>query len=263
MVRVYLKGSYTIVGELKFDPDGPDNYIFNVPLEDKNPVTVEIIPGEGNVELFHEVEVSENMWGILQSDIYDRGKLSENSKEELTAMISGISEASEKVMSLIKYCFGQVKLKENLRSGDISWSKDGSEWKEVPTFLKATFYMSKFIYLDGKSGDSIQAFIDDDFKPFIALKYLHKAINEDNPSYMWIDATIAAELAIKEFLIRKEPTIESLILEVPSPPLDKLYGKILEFYAGEKSPKVKELKEGAETRNRLIHKPKEEYMEKK
>ena len=72
---------------------------------------------------------------------------------------------------------------------------------------------------------------------------------------MWIDATIAAELAIKEFLITYKPEVEVLLLEVPSPPLYKLYGSILKSYTGEKSPKVKELAEGAKIRNLLVHKP--------
>lgn len=42
-------------------------------------------------------------------------------------------------------------------------------------------------------------------------------------------------------------------MEVPSPPITKLYGPILERYLGERSPFIRELEEGARMRNRLIH----------
>ena len=70
---------------------------------------------------------------------------------------------------------------------------------------------------------------------------------------MWIDSTIAAELAIKEFLIRYRPDWKTLLIELPSPPIHKLYGPVLESLAGEKSPVLKELQKGSEIRNRLIH----------
>lgn len=103
----------------------------------------------------------------------------------------------------------------------------------------------------------IQEYLDNDFQPFLALRHLHRAKNEDNPRYKWIEATIAAGLAIKEFLIRKKPEVEALLIEIPSPPLHKLYGSILESFTGQKSPKLKELQKGAEIRNKLIHRPKE------
>lgn len=55
--------------------------------------------------------------------------------------------------------------------------------------------------------------------------------------------------------MRLEPRFEVLLMELPSPPLHKLYGSVLEHVAGEGSPFVKELQRGAETRNRLVHRP--------
>jgi hypothetical protein len=46
-----------------------------------------------------------------------------------------------------------------------------------------------------------------------------------------------------------------LLFELPAPPIDKLYGVILEEYAGERSPRLKELTDGAARRNKLIHRP--------
>jgi intein/homing endonuclease len=62
-------------------------------------------------------------------------------------------------------------------------------------------------------------------------------------------------LAIKEFLIRVKPELETLLVEVPSPPLHKLYGSVLESFGYGRSPKLKEIANGAARRNELLHKP--------
>ena len=64
-----------------------------------------------------------------------------------------------------------------------------------------------------------------------------------------------AMVAIKEFLIRFKPDIEYLLLEMPSPFLGNLYGKILKNYTGEAYPRYNKLGEGATIRNKLIHRP--------
>jgi hypothetical protein len=109
--------------------------------------------------------------------------------------------------------------------------------------------------LNEANAEAIQQYLDGGFETFFALRHLHRAKSEHNPRYKWLEATIAAELAIKEFLIRKKPEIETLLLEVPSPPLHKLYGSVLESFTNQRSPKLKELAEGARIRNKLIHRP--------
>jgi hypothetical protein len=115
--------------------------------------------------------------------------------------------------------------------------------------------------LNENTAKAIQEYLEQGQEPFFALRHLHKAKKEDNPRYKWIDTTIAAELAIKEFLIRLKPEIETLILEVPSPPLHKLYGSVLESFTKQRSPKLKEIQKGAEVRNKLLHNPKLEDVD--
>ncbi len=65
------------------------------------------------------------------------------------------------------------------------------------------------------------------------------------------------ELGIKEYLVRKksDPEIEVLIKNLPSPPLVKLYGEVLECFSGEKTPvKGDIIQKLTEKRNNLIHK---------
>jgi hypothetical protein len=109
--------------------------------------------------------------------------------------------------------------------------------------------------LDAEWKDHIQAIFDLHEEPLIAFEHLHEARRHRGTRFTWIEATIAAELAIKEALARLEPRLTPVLLEVPAPPLYKLYGVILENVAGEKSPYVGQLQKGAEMRNRLVHRP--------
>lgn len=258
---IHLKGCYTILGKISSHSKG-QRLRFSVPLEDKPAVIVDIIPDENSVESFHEFEVSKEMWDVLQTDIYDGKDLSEKLQTELSLMTSSISQATRKVLNLIKYCFSQVDLRENLFSvKGVYWSVDKAEWKRLPMIGVAIIDVLDMIPLNENTAKAIQEYLECGLEPFLALRHLHRAKNEDNPRYKWIDATIAAELAIKEFLIRMKPDIETLLLEVPSPPLHKLYGSVLESFTDERSPKLKELAKAAEVRNKLVHRPKDIHID--
>lgn len=257
---IHLKGCYTILGKIHSSPK-EQRFQFKVPLEDKTSIIVNIISDEGIVESFHKYDVSKEMWDVLQMDIQDGKTLSPELQAELLSMTSNISKATKKVLNLIKYCFNCPGLNENLFSPKgIYWSIDKSKWKRILERTYATLDIQNFISLNEKTTKDIQNYIENDFEPFLALRHLHRAKKEGNPRHKWIDATIAAELAIKEFLIIYKPDIETLLLEIPSPPLHKLYGPILEYYTNERSPKLKELAKGVEMRNKLIHRPKDMHI---
>lgn len=257
---IHLKGCYTILG--RTNSNSKEHRLqFKVPLKDKPAVIVYIIPDKNSVESFHESEVSKEMWDILQTDICDGRDLPPKLQTELSEMTSNILRTTKKVLYLIKYCFNHKELNESLFSRKCTyWSRNKSKWKRIPMILSTTLDIHNFIFLNENTANGIQDYIDHDFEPFLALTHLHRAKRESNPEYKWIDATVAAELAIKEFLIRLKPDFETLLLEVPSPPLHKLYGPILEYYSKEQSPKLKELNKGAEMRNKLIHRPKDIHI---
>ena len=252
---IYLKNYHSIEGEIYYNPS-ENRFHFSVPLRDKSPVIVEIIPNEKRVETFSKIEISSEIWNVFHNNL-DLKDLPDNLRDEISEIYLNILNSVKKVLSLIKYCFRWVDLDENLISNiKIYWSIYKSNWKPFPSRISVTVDSRGFVLLNNESATDIQKYIQNDFKPFFALRHLHRAINENNPRYKWIDATIAAELAIKEFLIRREPCIKDLLLEVPAPPLHKLYGSILKKYNDEKkSPKVNELQKGAAIRNNLIHKP--------
>lgn len=115
--------------------------------------------------------------------------------------------------------------------------------------------MRTLLKLDSEWCEHIQTLLNLHEEPLIAIEHMHEAQRYRGDRFSWIEASIAAELAIKEALVRLEPLVEVLLLEVPSPPIHKLYGPILKKIAGEKSPHVTALQRGAEKRNRLVHRP--------
>lgn len=252
---IYLKSYHSIEGEICYNPS-ENRFRFSVPLKDKSPVIVDIIPNEKRVETFSEFEISTEMWNVIHNDL-DLKDIPEKIQNDILKIHSNISESVKKVLRPIKYCLKCIRLDENLISNTrIYWSRYKSNWKPLRDIIYCILDDRGLWQLNKKTATDIQKYIHNDFKLFFALRHLHRAINENNPRYKWIDATIAAELAIKEFLIRREPCIETILLEVPAPPLHKLYGSILKKYNdGEKSPKVNELQKGAAIRNNLIHKP--------
>lgn len=258
-MRIYLKGVYTILGNIRIDSESKDQrFGFEVFLEkNKPPVTVDIIPNEKIVESFDEVEVSEEIWSFLQKDTSDLRDLSELLEKELSKMTSNLSLATRKVLKMIKYHLYQEDLKTNLFSSkNRYWSTNKTEWKDLPHFgLSCSARVVSAVPLKEDTAKIIQGYLGCGQEPFLGLVHLQRAETESENRFKWIDATIAAELAIKEFLIKFKPDIEKLLLAVPSPPLHKLYGSILEDIAGEKSPKKKEIAKGVEKRNILIHSP--------
>jgi hypothetical protein len=136
------------------------------------------------------------------------------------------------------------------------WSSDGSRWNQLPLHGGSVAVSVHALgTLNSRLLRGIQTLLDNDERPLLAYEHVYQAETSDGLRFKWIEATTAAELAIKEVLIRITPTIRPLLEELPSPPLPKLYGPILEAYAGERSPYLKVLAEGAERRNKLIHQP--------
>jgi hypothetical protein len=90
-------------------------------------------------------------------------------------------------------------------------------------------------------------------KGFHSLKFLLRACSSLDPEMRWILAATAAELAVKEVLIRLVPKLDKLVEEGYGPSVDVYYGRLLEHYAAAESPKRIALKNGAARRNKLVH----------
>lgn len=258
---VHLKGCYTILGKIYSKAD-KSQIRFNVPLKSKPDIIVCMMLDENMIESYHKREVSGEMWEVLQTDTCDAKDLSPELQAELSGIKIDISEATRKILYLMKYCFYNVELDERLFSvRSISWSTDKSKWKPLPMMVTTSMDVCNTVCFRENTARAIQSYVDDGFQPFFALRHLHRAKKETNPRHKWIDATIAAELAVKEFLVRVKPNIRTLVMEVPSPPMGKMYGEILESFVNQRSPKLKELIKGAEIRNKLIHRPEDTHID--
>ncbi len=256
-MKIYLKGCYTILSSHPINRHS--KLQFSVPLQGSSKVIVSIIPEENSIESFQKVEVSNEMLTALQKDM-TWGTLSEKLITDLSAMKSNLREATRNVVRFFKYYLHKYYISEQLFSCKHEyWSVDKITWKTLPTTYLARNLnpYSSSLPLNEKTAKIVQEGLEKGMpEPFLAYRHLHRAMNEVDPRYKWIDATIAVELAIKEFLIILKPDIKTLLLEIPSPPLFKLYGSILKSFVGEESPKKKEIAKGVETRNKLIHTPK-------
>lgn len=259
MRKVIIKGEFTILGKIKVKKK---DFSFNANIPNQPVITVNMNISENQIESIQEAEVSEKLLARMKKDEYNN--LPEGLDLELANICSGVSIATRRVMGLIKYCLSQSDIDEALFSSKgVFWSEDGKTWNRISRRLRVAISVSGIMPLDDKTEICIQDFLDSDYQPFLALRHLQRARNERNPRHKWIDATIAAELAIKEFLIRIKPELETLLLEVPSPPMHKMYGPILNEYAGEPLNReiLASLAKGAEIRNKLLHRPQEEIID--
>ena len=193
---------------------------------------------------------------ILRITSYD--DLSGTQKDELKQLTKPIHVALRQFVLLIKQELPNFEIKDDcIANCKDEWSFDEVEWRRVP--FKPYGFISHLAIgqLNRTTATHIQDLLSRNEEALIAISYLHTAQAEHDCKYKWINATIAAELAIKEIIIRIDPKLESLLKEMPSPPLHKLYSSVLFDITGvgvDKHSK-KDLEEGAEKRNALVHRP--------
>lgn len=167
-------------------------------------------------------------------------------------------EASARaVVEAIKYLFNRPDLPDNVLglAAEFNYVDEADQRHEIPIPKSSYMTVHSRVPLGGKAAIDLQFGLDAGYRPLAGMRHLFRAMQEDEPRFRWIDTTIALELAIKEALIRKRPEIETLLLEMPSPPLEKLYGLIMKETFGVASPQIKAIREGAAKRNRLVHRP--------
>lgn len=188
-------------------------------------------------------------------------KLSDDSvlKEADDIRLKLTSDLRNKASAIIKRLAYYYSIPDVLDSftaqGFVEWSLDGNEWKQIYNRYEAKWVIAEGgqYYLPKNLPSWYDKLIN--IEPLMAFEFLHKAFNEDNHKVSWILATVSAELAFKEFVSRYDSRLSYLITNMPSPPIEKLYGQILQDLTGQQSSFYKELQKGAATRNALIHNP--------
>ena len=207
-------------------------------------------PGDPRMTTMVNIEGNEELLEYYQDipKAIPRNQALESHRDELYA-------GAQQVLKYLKYFYGIAELDENLHlSGGFEWSLDETVWYPLPEKHETRWLPGGLIYtLDDNLLFWMPKLAERNIQPFFAFTHLHAAFSETNTRHQWINATIAAELAFKEFLSQFDNRATTLITQVPSPPLQKLYRDVLKDYTGEESPVHSKLSKGAEKRNALIH----------
>lgn len=251
MISVFMVGSFWLnhrsdyINMSLLNPEEePYRPQFEIPIKDGT-VTVELQTDKAFMSISHKFTCSEEDFNLMKDQIIL------HKKEQMES-------AGRKLLSTIKYGLNLSLLDDNIvsRNGSFKfeYTTDYNHWDTVNNTTKTI--RSHTHYFLNSMENQVRTYLKNDFEPFIALKHLHRAKNDDDARFKWIDATIAAELAIKEFFVRKHPMLKTMLLELPSPPLKKLYKNLLLVYAGEESPLPSRFFDDASRiRNELVHRP--------
>ena len=153
-------------------------------------------------------------------------------------------------------------------SKDNQWSSDGEVWASLRYGRgDASVADSSAGVLTTELALQVEAMLAIGEEPLVAMFHHWESYRAGLDRFRWSEATIAAELAVKEILLRIEPTLELVLLDLPSPPLEKLYRITLPKVLAAHSPllqhylppdwseQLKFLKRGSEKRNNIDHNP--------
>ena len=207
-----------------------------------------------------ETEISPALAKVFEDKPKPSKELPAPLRQELSQIREVLNRARQLVLEQIRFGLHWASISETMvisaEAHGTEWSLDGTTWVKPPLQVSAHAWVGIGEWpLDAAKAEIVQARLTKGFRPLMGWRHLHRAYSERDSRFAWIDATIASELAIKQFLILLKPDVKALILEVPSPPLGKLYGSVLKALLGVEAPHKGKLAAGAETRNKLIHRP--------
>lgn len=258
-MEIHFKKNYTVHGEI--DKEGTENHFsFVINLKEYKDVELNfnLDLKEKELTVKCDVEISSELLEVLSN----QDEILRDDYEELNVLSDMMHENAQKFMRYLKYSLNQYTMEEALISLPVTFqfSMNNNDWLPITMggrlHVDTNFGVCK---LNSAALKEIKSYFHNNYEPLLAMKHIHRAKKEVIPRYKWIETTIALELAIKEVLIRKSPDAKILLLELPSPPLQKLYNQIFTHYFKEEIPKEKRniVIKGAEIRNKLVHSPQE------
>lgn len=256
--RLYLRVKCTLLFK-----KGPGSIIVDESLKDhkfivskdNQSVSVRLLQDGKTIEADVVVDsFAPNTLQVLRTNDYD--KLDVGEKKQIFDMTRPIRDAVRQFAALLKQELHRYDLNDELLGNTrCEWSLDDSQWFSIPRKLTVHVGSYSLDNLYAGTAKNLQELLSENEEALVATSYLHQARNSDNRRYKWIYATMAAELAIKEILVRIEPKLQVILEELPSPPLKKLYGDVLESVSGVRSSNLTKLGDGARKRNELVHNP--------
>lgn len=204
--------------------------------------------------LVEKIKASDNHLDIPLAEA--REKYAEIMGEE-RIIISNILKENKKVIDklneVVSFCLNS-KIENSVFVNIVNvYVSNNMEYRLYPDLNMSAILDLSFIFNDSFVQGISSYITDESQKPLLAFSILRNSLHQKNLRQRWIEITVAAELGIKEFFVRKFPSFELLMNEMPSPNIKKMYGSLLEYYIGEKAPNLNVIQKGLETRNSLVH----------
>ncbi len=251
-MKIYIRGTFVPLGDVKIT-------VFN---SSANTITyqnnlIEFCEASGEVEsgkitAIKEQDITDDEFAYVMDteDILPRN-------EQFESYQANQYRAVRTILSYVQVFDGVFELDSDLQMrSKYEWSEDRSTWLPIPDKRVTTWRGADLRQTLAETFlAEIEQLVNDGIPVFLAFNHLYKAYDETNPRFKWINGTIAAEHAFKEFLSLFDRRAESLMLNIPSPPIEKLYKTVLEAYTGQASSMYKQLQRGATKRNELVHRP--------
>jgi len=158
------------------------------------------------IEAVAEFRITEELMDILKPN-HVISELKPSVKKEIQTIHSNFTNVIRRTVYAIKYCLQQRGIHDSLISYQrTEYSLNNTVCRILADCgIHATVSAHSTTPLDQDDATLIEDFLSKGKEPLLALTFLQHAIGENNPKYKWINATIAAELAIKEFLISLMP----------------------------------------------------------
>lgn len=108
-------------------------------------------------------------------------------------------------------------------------------------------------HIEGEQAYSrVDSFLASNDLPLQGLRRILQSLPGDR-KISWIEISTCAEIGMKECLSLVSPAVAPILIHVPSPPPNKLWGKISRELMGIDIPYRKVINHGAEVRNALVH----------
>lgn len=257
-VSIAIVCEYTLLRREHAYSRGSDPHTFRQTHASGRTVELVLSYSTGNVVArVDDVRVSVDVVAELSSlGRFDGPRMTQETRTAIDAPLNEVRKSVRDLLALVKYHLRHFDLREGSYSiKSQGWRGSAGELREIPTKISVSHEDFSNQPLNEKTREAVQAALTAGILPLVAMRHLHRAKHESQPHHKWIDATIAAELAVKEALCRAHPKMEAMLVEMPSPPFSKMYGPLLKQYLGEESPFRKKLITGQEKRNALVHRP--------
>jgi len=246
-MKIYIKGTFDPIGDVKITVQ---NQHKGTIVYKEN--TIELSTQSGKLIAIKPQEITLEEYTY----VLDKDKVLPRS-EQFESYLASQYEAVRTILGYIQVFDGVHKLNTDLHmQSSYEWSEDRFSWLPIPDKRETTWRGANLQQqLPDNFLENIEQLANEGIPVFLAFNHLYKAYDEGNTRFKWINATIAAEHAFKEFLSLLDRRTEPLMLSIPSPPIEKLYKTVLESYTGRQSSMYKELQKGANKRNELVHRP--------